>query len=54
MILKNKFRQLLLVSGDYTFLKIGDTVLIKYSLKDPQTIFLLDKYYLKKHKGKYK
>jgi hypothetical protein len=40
-------------SGDYTFLKIGDSVLIEYSLKDPSVARVIDKCYMQKYKGKY-
>jgi hypothetical protein len=40
------------IACDCDDLIIGDTVLIKYSIKDPQTILLFDKYYMQKYKGK--
>lgn len=35
--------------GDFSFLKKGDTILIKYSVEDPELIELVDKYYMKKY-----
>jgi hypothetical protein len=39
-------------TGDFTFMKIGDTVLIEYSLKDPSVARVVDKCYMQKYKGK--
>jgi hypothetical protein len=33
-------------------LEIGDTVLIKYSVEDPEVAVMVDKYYMKKYKLK--
>lgn len=40
------------INGSYTFLQKGDTVLIKYSIKDPNVAEVIDFCYMKKHKGK--
>jgi len=36
----------------HNFLKLGDTVLIKNSIKDPSVAKVIDFCYMKKHKGK--
>ncbi len=38
--------------GIYDFLKLGDTVLIKYSIEDPNVAGVINFCYMKKHKGK--
>ncbi len=38
--------------GIYDFLELGDTVLIKYSIEDPNVAEVIDFCYMKKHKGK--
>jgi len=37
-------------AGDFKFLHSGDSILIKYSLEDPELIEVVDKYYMKKYK----
>lgn len=36
--------------GDYSFLNIGDTILIKYAVEDPELVQVIDKYYMQKYK----
>ncbi len=36
--------------GDYDFLNIGDTILIKYAIEDPTLVEVIDKYYMQKYK----
>lgn len=36
--------------GDFSFLQIGDSVLIKYAVNDPSVARVLDKYYMQKYK----
>lgn len=36
-------------TGNYTKLKIGDTVLIEYAAENPSVARVIDKYYMKKH-----
>ena len=40
----------LTVCGEFSFLQKGDTVLIKYSLKDPSVSELMDVYYMNKYR----
>lgn len=40
-------------NGDFSSMKIGDTLLIKYSLKDPSIARVVDKCYMQKYKGKF-
>jgi hypothetical protein len=37
-------------SGDYTFMKIGDTILIEYAVKDNSVARVVDKFYMKKYR----
>ena len=37
---------------DFSSMKIGDTLLIKYSLKNPSVARVIDKCYMQKYKGK--
>ena len=37
---------------DFSSMKIGDTLLIKYSLKNPSVARVVDKCYMQKYKGK--
>ncbi len=45
-----KKRVKLKICGDYSKLKLGDTVLMEYAKKDPSVARVVDKYYMKKHK----
>jgi hypothetical protein len=36
-------------SQSFSFLNLGDTVKIKYSVKDPSVAKVIDKYFMKKH-----
>ena len=36
--------------GNYTLLKLGDTVEIKYATKDPSVVKVIDKFYMKKYR----
>lgn len=38
--------------GNFRMLRIGDTVLIKYSIEDPSVARVIDKYYMEKYKSK--
>lgn len=38
------------VSGDYTKLEIGDTVLIEYAVEDHSIARVIDKYYMQKYR----
>jgi hypothetical protein len=35
-------------NGDFSFLKVGDTVLIEYAIDDPTVARVKDRYYMKK------
>jgi hypothetical protein len=35
-------------NGDFSFLKVGDTVLIEYAIEDPTVARVKDRYYMKK------
>lgn len=35
--------------GDFSFMKLGDTILIEYATKDHSVARLIDKYYMKKY-----
>lgn len=37
-------------SGDYDFMKLGDTVLIEYAIENHSVARVKDKYYMKKYK----
>lgn len=37
-------------SGDYTFMQVGDTVLIEYAIEDHSVARVLDKHYMQKYK----
>ena len=37
-------------SGDFSFMKLGDTVLIRYDKENNKVAEVLDKYYMKKYK----
>ncbi len=37
-------------NGDFSFLKVGDTVLIEYAVDDPTVARVKDRYYMKKYK----
>jgi hypothetical protein len=37
-------------SGDYSFMQVGDTVLIEYAIKDHSVARVIDKYYMQKYK----
>ena len=43
---KFEFKEL----GDFTFMRLKDTVLIEYALKDNSVARVVDKYYMKKYK----
>lgn len=36
--------------GDYDFLNIGDTILIKYAVEDPELVQVVDKCYMQKYR----
>lgn len=36
--------------GDFDFLNIQDTILIKYAIEDPKLVQVVDKYYMQKYK----
>jgi hypothetical protein len=36
--------------GDFSFLQIGDTVLIQYAIEDPSVARVKDRYYMRKYK----
>lgn len=38
------------IVGDYSKLKLGDTVLMEYAVKDPSVARVTDKYYMKEYK----
>lgn len=37
-------------NSNFSFMKLGDTVLIKYAVKDHNVATVIDKYYMKKYK----
>lgn len=39
-----------LLSGTYKDYSIGDTILIKYAVEDPELVQVVDKYYMQKYK----
>ncbi len=36
--------------GDFSFLQVGDTVLIQYAIEDPSVARVKDRYYMRKYK----
>ena len=48
---KNGKKEELLISGKSTLIKIGDTVLIKYSREDPSLAEVIDFSYMKKYEN---
>ena len=46
----NKKKYSLRYTGDFSYMNIGDSVLIEYAIKDPSVARVVDRYYMKKYR----